>query len=172
MKEIEIFTDGACSGNPGPGGWAAILVYKTTRREIFGAAENTTNNRMEMAAIIESLRALKEPCAVTLHSDSRYLVDGTTAWLEGWRRKGWRRSAKTPLKNADLWREIHAQKSRHALRCLWVKGHAGHPENTRCDLLARDAIEKLICKNITPAAAYDLPSARNNGETFALEMEG
>lgn len=145
MKKVTIYTDGACSGNPGPGGWAAILVYNSHRKEISGGAPRTTNNRMELTAAIEALRALREPAEVDLYTDSTYLKRGMSEWLSGWKRNGWkRRSGKRllPVKNADLWRALDRLVARHRVTFHWVEGHAGDPENERCDKLARAAIPK------------------------------
>ena len=137
MKHVELFTDGACSGNPGPGGWGAILLYHGVEKELSGGEANTTNNRMELSAAIEGLAALKESCQVTLTSDSKYLTDGVTkGWARSWKRNGWRKADKKPALNADLWDRLLTQLDRHDVKIVWVKGHAGHPENERCDALA------------------------------------
>ena len=136
-KTVEIYTDGACSGNPGPGGWGAILFHGGTERELKGGEANTTNNRMELTAAIEALNALKESCTVDLHTDSNYLRDGITSWIENWKRNGWRTANRKPVKNADLWERLEAARARHDVRWHWVKGHAGHPQNERADALAR-----------------------------------
>lgn len=137
MKEIELFTDGACSGNPGPGGWGAILRYQGHERELSGGEAHTTNNRMELTAVIEGLSALKEPCAVRLCSDSRYVVDAIEkGWAKNWRRNGWRKADKSPALNADLWERLLTLLERHQVTLYWVHGHQGHPENERCDRLA------------------------------------
>lgn len=137
MKHVELFTDGACSGNPGPGGWGAILRYQGVEKELSGGEANTTNNRMELSAAIEGLAALKESCQVTLTSDSKYLTDGVTkGWARSWKRNGWRKADKKPALNADLWDRLLTQLDRHDVKIVWVKGHAGHPENERCDALA------------------------------------
>jgi ribonuclease HI len=138
--EVEIFTDGACSGNPGRGGWAAILRYCDTEREISGGEAMTTNNRMEMTAAIESLAALKRPCRVRLYTDSQYLRDGITRWLPQWKTRDWRTADKKPVKNVDLWQRLDAAALPHRIEWIWVRGHAGHPENERADALARAAI--------------------------------
>ena len=143
MKRIELFTDGACSGNPGLGGWGAVLRYKENEKEISGSQEATTNNRMELTAVLESLKLLKEPCEVDLYTDSQYVMKGATEWLYGWMKNGWRTADKKPVKNSDLWQELYRLSKQHTLHWHWVKGHAGHPENERCDLLARSAIEAL-----------------------------
>lgn len=137
MKKIEIFTDGACSGNPGPGGWGAILRYNGAEKELSGGEKNTTNNRMELTAVIESLSALKEPCKVKLVTDSKYVADGVTkGWAESWRKNGWRKADKKPALNPDLWEKLLNLLEVHNVEICWVKGHAGHPENERCDRLA------------------------------------
>ena len=134
---VEIFTDGACRGNPGPGGWAALLRSSGGReREISGGESLTTNNRMELTAAIEALNALNKPCRVELHSDSQYLRDGITRWIHGWRRNGWRTAGRKPVKNADLWERLVEAESRHDVKWHWVRGHSGHPENERVDALA------------------------------------
>jgi Ribonuclease HI len=130
---VEIFTDGACSGNPGPGGWGAILRYKGHEKELSGGEEQTTNNRMEMMAAIKALEELKRPCRVKLHTDSRYLQQGVDQWLEGWKRNGWKASNKKPVKNQDLWERIDSLLGTHKVEFIWLKGHAGHPENERAD---------------------------------------
>ena len=137
MKSVTIYTDGACSGNPGPGGWAAILRYGEQEKELSGGEASTTNNRMELTAAIRGLAALKEPCAVTLHSDSRYLVDGIEkGWARAWRSRGWMRTKKEPAKNPELWAELLDLLEKHRVSLVWVKGHADDPMNARCDALA------------------------------------
>lgn len=136
MKQVDIFTDGACKGNPGPGGWAAILRMGAHEKELTGGQVATTNNRMEMTAILRGLSALNEPCAVTVHTDSRYVIDGMTQWIFGWQKRGWLNAAKKPVANEDLWRELIAAARPHKVSWEWVKGHSGHPENERCDALA------------------------------------
>jgi len=138
--KVEIFTDGACSGNPGPGGWAAILRAGGREKELTGGERATTNNRMEMMAVIEGLAALKQPSAVTLHTDSLYVLKGASEWLPGWKKNGWKTSDKKPVKNDDLWRLLDVELSRHEIKWQWVRGHSGHPENERADALARAAI--------------------------------
>jgi ribonuclease HI len=137
LSEVELFTDGACRGNPGPGGWAAILRYRGTEKELSGSAADTTNNRMEMTAAIEGLEALKRSCRVRLYSDSQYLRDGITKWINEWKRRDWRTADKKPVKNIDLWQRLDAAAARHTVSWLWVRGHSGHPENDRADALAR-----------------------------------
>jgi ribonuclease HI len=141
--EVEIFTDGACRGNPGPGGWGALLNYDGTKREISGAEGHTTNNRMELLAAISALEALKRPCKVVLTTDSVYVRDGITRWLAGWKRKGWRTASGSPVKNQDLWQQLDAAAARHEVRWEWVKGHAGHPGNEAADRLANEAIDRM-----------------------------
>lgn len=143
MKKVVIYTDGGCEGNPGPGAWAAVLRYGAHVREISGAEMATTNNRMELRAALEALTALKEECEVELHTDSQYLKKGMMEWLRGWKAKGWKTASKQPVKNADLWMALDRAASRHQLSWRWVKGHAGQPENERCDQLAGEAIEGL-----------------------------
>lgn len=140
MKHVKIYTDGACSGNPGPGGWGALLVYGNTEKELSGYESETTNNRMEMTAVIKALKGLKESCKIDLYTDSKYVLQGATEWIEGWKAKGWKTADKKPVKNVDLWQELEKQLDRHEVKWHWVKGHAGHPENERADALAREAI--------------------------------
>ncbi len=139
LPQVEIFTDGACKGNPGPGGWGAVLRMGMTEKELSGGEPLTTNNRMEMTAVVEALSALKRPCAVTLCTDSRYVIDGVTKWVPGWQRNGWRTADKKAVKNADLWQAIMVAAKPHRITWQWVKGHAGHPGNERADTLASDA---------------------------------
>ena len=137
MKSVELFTDGSCSGNPGPGGWGAIVRYGQHEKELSGGDAHTTNNRMELSAVIAGLEALKEPCAVTLTSYSKYVCDAITkGWARSWKKNGWRKSDKSPALNADLWERLLALLDVHSVTVVWVKGHAGHPENERCDRLA------------------------------------
>ncbi|MBA3879577.1 MAG: ribonuclease HI [Sphingobium sp.] len=139
LPKVEIFTDGACKGNPGPGGWGAVLRMGAVEKELSGGEKLTTNNRMEMMAVVQALTALKRPCAVTLSTDSRYVMDGLTKWIHGWQKNGWKTADKKPVKNADLWQELLAAARPHRIAWQWVKGHAGHPENERADKLASDA---------------------------------
>jgi ribonuclease HI len=141
VKHVEIFTDGACKGNPGPGGWGAILRMGEHEKELSGGDPATTNNRMELMGAIQALQALRQPCRVTLHTDSKYVIDGITKWIFGWQRNGWKNAAKKPVANADLWQELIAAARAHQLEWVWVKGHDGHPENERADRLASDAAE-------------------------------
>ncbi|MDE6729278.1 MAG: ribonuclease HI [Oscillospiraceae bacterium] len=137
MKQVEIFTDGACSGNPGAGGWGAVLRYGTTEKELSGGESHTTNNRMELTAVIEALSALKEPCCVDLTTDSKYIVDSVTKkWVYAWKSRNWVKSDGKPALNADLWQKLLPLLEKHQVNFIWVKGHAGHPENERCDRLA------------------------------------
>jgi ribonuclease HI len=142
MKQVELITDGACSGNPGPGGWAAILKYNAHKKELWGSEPQTTNNRMELKAAVEGLRLLKERCNVTIVTDSEYVRKGITEWIHGWKRNNWRTADKKPVKNQDLWEELDAQVARHEATWKWVKGHADHPDNNRCDELAVIASKK------------------------------
>jgi ribonuclease HI len=140
---IDIYTDGACSGNPGPGGWGAILRYNGTEKELFGGEAATTNNRMEMMAVIEALRALKRPLAVRVHTDSQYVQKGISEWIHGWKKRGWKTADRKPVKNEDLWRTLDALAAQHRIEWHWVKGHAGHAENERADELARRGVEQV-----------------------------
>jgi ribonuclease HI len=146
-EPVEIFTDGACSGNPGPGGWGAVLRYKGVERELNGGEALTTNNRMEMMAAIAALEALTRPSTVRLHTDSMYLRDGITKWLPQWRARGWKTADKKPVKNVDLWQRLEAARAPHKVEFLWVRGHAGHPENERADALARAGIAALRARS-------------------------
>lgn len=141
MKQVEAHTDGACLGNPGPGGWGALLRYGRRERELSGFEAETTNNRMELMAAIQALEALSEPCEVVLHTDSQYVQKGITEWIRGWQAKGWKTSGGDPVKNQDLWQRLLAATQRHQVRWQWVKGHAGHVDNERVDGLARDAAQ-------------------------------
>jgi ribonuclease HI len=142
-KTVEIHTDGACLGNPGPGGWAALLRCRDKERELFGGEAATTNNRMELMAAIMALEALSEPCVVTLHTDSQYVRQGITEWMKNWVRRGWKTAAGEPVKNRDLWERLHAASQRHTIDWRWVKGHSGNPGNERVDVLARNAAVRL-----------------------------
>jgi ribonuclease HI len=141
--EVELFTDGACSGNPGPGGWGAILRTGDKERELSGGDPATTNNKMELMAVISGLEALKRPCTVRLYTDSRYVLDGATKWIHGWKKNGWRTSDKKAVKNVDLWQRLDDAGAPHRIHWSWVKGHSGHVENERADALARAEIDKL-----------------------------
>ena len=145
MKKVQLITDGACSGNPGPGGWAAILRFGDQKKELFGCERQTTNNRMELTAAIEGLRALKEHCAVEVTTDSEYVMKGITSWIHGWKRKGWKTAAGKPVINQDLWEALDEQVNRHTTTWTWTKGHADHPDNNRCDDLAVRASREQIC---------------------------
>ncbi|MGD9885197.1 MAG: ribonuclease HI [Reyranella sp.] len=141
--KVEIFTDGACSGNPGPGGWGAVLRFGQHERELSGGEPATTNNRMELMAAIAALEALKRPCTVHLTTDSNYVRDGVTKWIHGWKRNGWRTADKKPVKNIELWQRLDAARASHDVHWHWVRGHSGHPENERADQLAREAIARV-----------------------------
>ena len=143
MKQVSAFTDGACSGNPGPGGWGAVLQFGDHEREIHGGAKDTTNNRMELTAAIEALQALRESCQVELTTDSTYVKDGITRWLQKWKINGWKTAAKKPVKNQDLWEQLEVQTARHVVQWLWVKGHSGHPGNERADALANLGMNEI-----------------------------
>jgi ribonuclease HI len=143
MTRVDIWTDGACSGNPGPGGWGAILRKEAVEKELSGAEPATTNNRMELMAAIVALEALTRPCEVAVHIDSQYVRQGITQWIHGWKRNGWKTADKKPVKNEDLWRRLDAASARHAIAWHWVKGHAGDPMNERADALARGAITAM-----------------------------
>ena len=145
MPILEIYTDGACSGNPGAGGWGAILRYGGIEKDLSGAVAETTNNRMELTAVIEALKALRRDCEIVIHTDSRYVMDGVQEWLPNWKKNNWRTSnKKSAVKNIDLWQELDQLLSKHKIRWIWVKGHNGHPENERVDKLARDAVKSLL----------------------------
>jgi ribonuclease HI len=144
MKKIDIYTDGACRGNPGPGGWGALLIYKDADKAIYGGEIDTTNNRMEMTAIIEALKIVKMDCNITLYTDSKYVMDGITKWLSNWKKKGWITSNKKPVKNKDLWQILEESISKHSIEWQWVKGHAGIPGNEKADELANQGIDELI----------------------------
>jgi ribonuclease HI len=144
MKTVEVFTDGACSGNPGPGGWGAILRYGEKQKELCGGLQLTTNNQMELMGAIEALNALKQPCSVILTTDSVYVRDGITKWMPGWKRNGWRTADKKPVKNLELWQALDAARTPHDVDWRWVKGHAGHPENERADELARQGMAPFL----------------------------
>ena len=136
MSNVYLYTDGACSGNPGPGGWACLLKYQNIKKEISGGAKETTNNQMELTAVIEGLSLLKKPCSVELFTDSKYVLEGATKWLEGWVQKGWKKADKKPVLNRDLWEKLIPLFEKHTITWHWVKGHAGHPENERVDAIA------------------------------------
>lgn len=149
MIRIEIFTDGACLGNPGPGGWGAILRYKDIEKELCGNEAETTNNRMELTAVIEALKALKKECNITIYTDSKYVMNGVTEWMPSWKKNNWKTSnKKSPVKNVDLWLELDGLIIPHQIRWVWVKGHAGHPENERVDVLARDKAREISAANL------------------------
>jgi ribonuclease HI len=143
MDKVEIYTDGACKGNPGPGGWGALLIAGGHKKEMFGGEPNTTNNRMELKAVIEALSALKRPCEVVVHTDSQYVQKGISEWIHGWKARGWKTAAKEPVKNVDLWQALDAAQARHTIQWRWVKGHAGHDGNERADALANLGVESV-----------------------------
>lgn len=143
-KAVEIYTDGACSGNPGPGGWGVLLRFKGVEKELFGGEAATTNNRMELRAAIEALNALTKPCDVDLHTDSSYVRNGISEWIDAWKRRGWKTADKKPVKNVELWQALDEARQRHEVRWHWVKGHAGHPDNERADALARKGMEPFL----------------------------
>lgn len=151
MKQVIIFTDGACRGNPGPGGWGAVMRYGTTEKTLFGGEPDTTNNRMELMAAIMALEALTQPCQVVLTTDSRYVMDGITQWMANWKKRGWKTASKQPVKNADLWRRLDAACGKHTIEWQWVKGHSGHPENEKADALANRGIDELLQKKGMPS---------------------
>jgi ribonuclease HI len=143
MEKVEIFTDGACKGNPGPGGWGALLLADGHKKELFGGELNTTNNRMELKAVIEALTALKRPCEVVVHTDSQYVQKGISEWIHGWKARGWKTAAKAPVKNVDLWQALDAAQAQHNIQWRWVKGHAGHEGNERADALANRGVASV-----------------------------
>ncbi len=143
MMTVEIFTDGACRGNPGPGGWGAILRYGNHEKELFGGEKETTNNRMEMTAVIRALDSLKRECRVVVTTDSMYVKQGITQWIDNWKRRGWKKADKSPVKNADLWKQLDQLAASHQVEWKWVKGHSGHAENERADELANKGIDEL-----------------------------
>lgn len=144
MQKVEIYTDGACRGNPGPGGWGAILRYGDNEKELSGSEAETTNNRMELTAVIRSLEALSRECSVDVTTDSKYVMDGISSWIHNWKRNGWKNASKKPVKNADLWKTLDALVADHQVDWHWVKGHSGHPENERADELANLAIDAML----------------------------
>jgi len=146
-KIVHIYADGGCRGNPGPGGWGVLLQADGKEKELWGGEADTTNNRMELTAVIRSLEALKRPCNLHIHTDSQYVQKGISEWIKNWKRNGWRTSDKKPVKNADLWQRLDALATGHEIRWLWVKGHAGHPGNERADALANRGIDELLAKS-------------------------
>ncbi|RWA66262.1 ribonuclease HI [Mesorhizobium sp.] len=174
-KEIEIFTDGACSGNPGPGGWGAVLRYNGVTKELSGGEAETTNNRMELLAAITALNALKEPCTVDLYTDSKYVMDGISKWIHGWKKNGWRTGDKKPVKNGELWQALDEANRRHKVTWHWVKGHAGHPENERADELARQGMAPFkkgpvkaapASRPVATAKQPSIPKARRSTQSY------
>lgn len=143
-QKIEMFTDGACRGNPGPGGWGVMLRFNSTEKELFGGEAQTTNNRMELMAAIRGMEALTKPCSVVLTTDSQYVMKGITEWMENWKRRGWKTAAKKPVKNVDLWQRLSSALEKHEVEWQWVRGHTGHPENERADALANRGIDELV----------------------------
>jgi ribonuclease HI len=143
MDKVEIYTDGACKGNPGTGGWGALLIAAEHQKEMYGGESNTTNNRMELRAVIEALSALKRPCEVIVHTDSQYVQKGISEWIHGWKARGWKTAAREPVKNADLWQALDAAQARHTIEWRWVKGHAGHDGNERADALANRGVQTV-----------------------------
>ena len=148
VPTVELYTDGACSGNPGPGGWGAILRFGEVEKELSGGERDTTNNRMELMAVIQGLEALKKPTQVAVYTDSKYVADGATQWLHGWKKRGWKNAGKEPVKNSTLWKRLDELLKQHQVTFNWVKGHAGHPENERCDALARGEIDKMRAQGL------------------------
>jgi ribonuclease HI len=146
IPEVVIYSDGACRGNPGPGGWGAILLSKGHEKELWGGERLTTNNRMELMGAIAALEALKRPCKVELHTDSKYVMQGITEWIAGWKRRGWTTADKKPVKNDDLWRRLDEARARHEVKWKWVKGHAGHEHNERADMLANRGVDEVLGK--------------------------
>ena len=142
-QKIEMFTDGACRGNPGPGGWGVMLRFNSTEKELFGGEAQTTNNRMELMAAIRGMEALTKPCSVVLTTDSQYVMKGITEWMENWKRRGWKTAAKKPVKNVDLWQRLSSALEKHEVEWQWVRGHTGHPENERADELANRGVDEL-----------------------------
>jgi ribonuclease HI len=170
LQKVVIHSDGGCQGNPGPGGWAAVLSWGKHTREVSGGSPATTNNRMELMGAIEGLNALNRPCEVEFHTDSQYVKNGVTAWMHGWKRNGWKTKSKEPVKNADLWKQLDEAVSRHKVSWHWVKGHAGHAENERCDQLATKAIDD-IRKRYTKAQLQACLQEFKESEAPAVEKD-
>lgn len=144
IEHVEMFTDGACKGNPGPGGWGALLRYKNKEKNLYGGELNTTNNRMELMAVIEGLRSLTRSCEIVITTDSEYVKNGITSWIQGWKKRGWKTAARKPVKNEDLWRQLESEAAKHQIEWKWVKGHSGHRENELADELANLGVEKVL----------------------------
>jgi ribonuclease HI len=170
MDEAVIYTDGACSGNPGPGGWGVVLRYGTVLKELYGGDRATTNNRMELLAAISALEALTRPVPVQLYTDSKYVLDGITKWLPGWERNGWKTASKQPVKNVDLWQRLVAAMARHEVHWHWVKGHNGDPGNERADELARLGIAEVLARSLFPAHSGPNTKGRTPGGCAALRL--
>ena len=150
---VSVYTDGACKGNPGPGGWGALLVFRGREKELYGGDPATTNNRMELTAVIRALEALQRSCVVALHTDSQYVKNGIETWIHSWKKNGWKTADRKPVKNAELWRELDALVARHDVKWHWVKGHNGHPGNERADALANRGVEAIVAPRIAPAGS-------------------
>jgi ribonuclease HI len=159
MKEVIAYTDGACRGNPGPGGWGALLIWNEHRRELKGAEAQTTNNRMELSAAIAALETLRSRCSVSLYTDSVYVQQGITQWLKGWRARGWKTADKKPVKNQDLWQRLDEAASHHDVKWLWVKGHAGNEGNEAADRLANEAVDDMLAGKTTPTISVAMPAS-------------
>ena len=144
MNQVQIYTDGACKGNPGVGGWGVLMRYGSHEKTLYGGEPATTNNRMELMAVIEGLRALKRPCTVDIYTDSKYVMQGMSEWISGWKARGWKTAGKQPVKNVDLWQALDAETARHQVRWHWVKGHAGHADNERADALANQGVAQVL----------------------------
>ena len=144
MNQVQIYTDGACKGNPGVGGWGVLMRYGSHEKTLYGGELATTNNRMELTAVIEGLRALKRPCTVDIYTDSKYVMQGMSEWISGWKARGWKTAGKQPVKNVDLWQALDAETARHQVRWHWVKGHAGHADNERADALANQGVAQVL----------------------------
>jgi len=171
LKHVTIHSDGGCEGNPGPGGWAAVLEFGRARKEISGGELATTNNRMELRAAIEALACLKEPCAVDFYTDSEYVREGITSWIAGWKARRWRTAERKPVKNADLWRRLDELASGHRVNWHWLRGHAGHPGNERCDQLAAQEIRKILTRHKPEDLAAALAAFREQQSAIPNQPE-